>query len=166
MTTTLKTVLLASAVLAVSATLGATTALASGGGGGGSGGGTSMPSVSAPQYDPAAEYAKAVTAMKAKQYRDAARAAEHVTDAVPKNPDAWHLLGAAKAGDNDWKGSRRAYERMVKLAPDNVIAHAGLGLALANLKDAKAQGEATPAPTPRPSRRPPRRCKAPSAAPP
>jgi Flp pilus assembly protein TadD len=100
-----------------------------------------MPSVSGPQYDPAAEYAKAITAMKAKQYRDAARAAEHVTDAAPKNPDAWHLLGAAKAGDNDWKGSRRAYERMVKLAPDNVVAHAGLGLALANLKDAKAQGE-------------------------
>jgi Tfp pilus assembly protein PilF len=140
MTKTLKTVLLASAVLAMSGALGATTALASGGGGGG-GSGASMPSASTPQYDPAAEYAKAVTAMKAKQFRDAARAAEHVTDAAPKNPDAWHLLGAAKAGDNDWKGSRRAYEKMVRLAPDNVVAHAGLGLALANLKDAKAQGE-------------------------
>ena len=135
MTKTLKTVLLASALLA----LGPATALASGGGGGGGGG--SLPSASAPEYDPAAEYAKAVAAIKAKQYKDAARAAQHVTDAVPKSPDAWKLLGAAKAGDNDWKGSRRAYERVVKLAPDDPSAHAGLGLALANLKDPKVQGE-------------------------
>lgn len=135
MTKTLEAVLLAGAVLA----LGATAALASGGGGGG--GGVDLPSASAPRYDPAAEYAKAIAAMKANQFRDAARAAEHVTDAVPNNPDAWRLLGAAKAGDNDWKGSRRAYEKMVKLAPDNAIAHAGLGVALANLKDAKVQGQ-------------------------
>ncbi|MDB5474575.1 MAG: hypothetical protein JWP49_86 [Phenylobacterium sp.] len=139
MNMTLKTVLLAGAVLA----LGSTTALASGGGGGGGGGGGSVsaPSESAPQYDPAAEYAKAVAAIKARQYKDAARAAQHVTDAVPKSPDAWRLLGAARAGDNDWKASRRAYERVVKLAPDDASAHAGLGVALANLKDPKAQGE-------------------------
>jgi Flp pilus assembly protein TadD len=107
----------------------------SGGGGGGSLGS------SGPRYDPATEYAKAVTAMKASQYRDAARAAEHVTEAVPQNPDAWRLLGAAKAGDNDWRGARRAYEKAVKLAPDDLSGHAGLGLALANLKDAKAAGE-------------------------
>jgi Flp pilus assembly protein TadD len=139
MKTTLKTVLLAGAVLA----LGSTAALASGGGGGGGGGGGSVsaPSESAPQYDPAAEYAKAIAAIKARQYKDAARAAQHVTDAVPKSPDAWKLLGAAKAGDNDWKASRRAYERVVKLAPDDASAHAGLGVALANLKDPKVQSE-------------------------
>ncbi|HEV7386026.1 MAG TPA: tetratricopeptide repeat protein [Phenylobacterium sp.] len=119
-------------------------AMASGGGAGGSsaaaGGG--MPSDSAPRYDPATEYAKAVAAMKAQQYKDAAKAAEHVTDAVPKNPDAWQLLGAAKAGANDWKGSRRAYEKAMKLTPDDLRVHAGLGLALANLKDPKAQAEA------------------------
>lgn len=134
MSSALKAVLLAGVV----ASLGAGSALASGGGGGGFGG---APSVSAPQYDPAAEYAKAVTALKAKQYRDAARAAQHVTDSVPQSPDAWRLLGAARAGDNDWKGSRRAYERAVKLAPDEITAHAGLGVALANLKDPKAQAE-------------------------
>jgi Flp pilus assembly protein TadD len=120
-------------------------AFASGGGGGGVGGaaaGGGMPSESGPRYDPAAEYAKAIAAMKAQQYKDAARAAEHVTDAVPKNPDAWRLLGAAKAGTNDWKGSRRAYEKAMKLSPDDVTVHAGLGLALANLKDPKAQTEA------------------------
>jgi Flp pilus assembly protein TadD len=95
-----------------------------------------------PRYDPATEYAKAIAAMKAQQYKDAARAAEHVTEVVPKNPDAWRLLGAAKAGATDWKGSRRAYEKAMKLSPDDVTVHAGLGLALANLKDPKAQTEA------------------------
>ena len=119
-------------------------ALASGGGGAGmSSGGASanMPSASGPSYDPATEYAKAISALKANNYKDAARAAGHVTDAVPTNPDGWRLLGMAKAGDNDWKGSRRAYERAVKLKPEDATAHAGLGLALANLKDPKAQTE-------------------------
>jgi Flp pilus assembly protein TadD len=96
---------------------------------------------SGPRYDPAAEYAKAIAALKVNDYKKAAAAAGHVTDAVPTNPDAWRLLGAAKAGANDWKGSRRAYERAVKLAPDDPTTHAGLGLALANLKDPKAQAE-------------------------
>jgi Flp pilus assembly protein TadD len=118
-------------------------AYASGGGGGGAGGGGgSMPSVSGPSYDPAAEYAKAITALKANNFKDAARAASHVTEAVPTNPDAWRLLGMAKAGDNDWKGSRRAYEKAVKLTPDDPGSHAGLAVALANLKDPKAQAEA------------------------
>lgn len=135
---TLRMILMAGAVAA----LGSTAALASGGGGGGSGsGGSGLPSDTAPRYDPAAEYAKAVNAIKAAKYRDAARAAEHVTEAVPKNPDAWRLLGVARSGDNDWKGARRAYERLVKLAPDDAQAHAGLGVALAKLKDAKAQAE-------------------------
>ncbi|MDB5435163.1 MAG: hypothetical protein JWR47_1420 [Phenylobacterium sp.] len=117
-------------------------AFASGGGAGGMSSGGGMPSESAPRYDPATEYAKAIAAIKANQFKDAARAAEHVTEAVPRNADAWQLLGAAKAGDNDWKGSRRAYEKAMKLSPDDVRVHAGLGLALANLKDPKAQGEA------------------------
>jgi Flp pilus assembly protein TadD len=61
---------------------------------------------------------------------------------VPTNPDGWRLLGMAKAGDSDWKGSRRAYERAVKLTPDDPTSHAGLAVALANLKDPKAQAEA------------------------
>lgn len=113
-------------------------ALAAGSGGGGT---SSMPSVSGPQYDPAAEYAKAVAALQAKDYRAAARAAQHVTEAAPKAVDGWRVLGAAKAGAEDWKGARRAYERAVKVAPDDPMSHAGLGLALANLKDLKAQAE-------------------------
>ena len=128
--------------------VGGGTALATGGAGGMGGGGArpadmdkDLPGASGSRYDPAAEYTKAIAALKASNYKDAAKAAEHVTDAVPRNPDAWRLLGAAMAGENDWKGSRRAYEKAVKLSPDDPSAHAGLGLALANLKDPKAQAE-------------------------
>ena len=126
------------------AALAAGAALASGGGGGGSApsGGPSMPSASGPAYDPAVEYAKAIAAIKANDFKNAARAAGRVTDAVPSNPDGWRLLGMAKAGQNDWKGSRRAYEKAVRLTPDDANSHAGLAVALANLKDPKAQAEA------------------------
>lgn len=126
--------------LLVGVLAGASGTVALAAGGGGSGGGD-MPSASGPQYDPSAEYAKAVAAIRAKDYRSAIRAAEHVTDAAPRSVEGWRVLGVAKAGTNDWKGSRRAYERAVKLAPDDLASHAGLGVALANLKDAKAQGE-------------------------
>jgi Flp pilus assembly protein TadD len=134
MRTSLKAILLAGAVAALSGT-----ALASGGGGGG--GSPEMPSTSGPQYDPAAEYAKAISALQAKDYKAAARAADRVTQAAPKSADGWRILGAAKAGSSDWKGARRAYEKAVKLAPDDAPSHAGLGQALGNLKDAKAQAE-------------------------
>ena len=121
-------------------------AFASGGGGGGapSGGGnmSNMPSASGSSYDPTIEYAKAITALKANNFKDATRAAGHVTEAAPNNPDGWRLLGVATAGNNDWKGSRKAYEKVVKLAPDDAVGHAGLAMALANLKDAKAKTEA------------------------
>jgi Flp pilus assembly protein TadD len=131
---TLKVALLAS-VFAIAS---GTAVLAAGGA---SSGGGDLPSASGPQYDPAAEYAKAVAAIRAKDYKTAARAAQHVTEAVPKSVDGWRLLGVAKAGTSDWKGSRKAYEKAVKLAPDDLASHAGLGVALANLKDDKAQAE-------------------------
>lgn len=134
MRTSLKAILLAGAVAALSGT-----ALASGGGGGG--GSPEMPSTSGPQYDPAAEYAKAISALQAKDYKAAARAADRVTQAAPKSADGWRILGAAKAGSSDWKGARRAYERALKLAPDDAPSHAGLGQALGELRDAKAQAE-------------------------
>ena len=136
MRVSLKAILLAGAVAALSGS-----ALASGGGSSGGGGSPEMPSASGPQYDPAAEYAKAITALQAKDYKAAARAADHVTQAAPQSADGWRILGAARAGSSDWKGARRAYEKAVKLAPDDASGHAGLGQALGNLKDAKAQAE-------------------------
>jgi Flp pilus assembly protein TadD len=113
-------------------------ALAAGGGGGGMG---AAPSMSAPSYDPNADYMRGVQDLKEGQYKEAAHALKRVTDAVPESADAWRALGMATAGDGDWKGSRRAYEHLVKLKPDDYGAHAGLGLALANLKDSKATAE-------------------------
>lgn len=105
--------------------------------------GSSMPapSASAPAYDAAAEYMKGVAALNASQFREAAQAFGHVTDAVPKNAEAWRLLGMAQSGQKNFKGARRAYERAVKLEPNNIEAHQGLGVALASVKDPKAQGE-------------------------
>ena len=96
---------------------------------------------SIPEYDAAADYARALAALKAARYREAARLAERVTEGVPTNPAGWRLLGVAYAGDNNWKGARRAYLRAVKLTPDDMTVHVGLGLAMANLGDARAQAE-------------------------
>ena len=134
---TLKIMLLAGAL----ATIGAAAALAAGGGGGSMSGGGNLPSASAPQYNAAEEYAKAIKAIEAKDYKAAARAADRVTQVAPRNLDGWRVLGVAHAGAANWKGARKAYERAVKLAPDDLPAHAGLGLALANLKDPKAQAQ-------------------------
>jgi tetratricopeptide (TPR) repeat protein len=125
--------------IASSLIIGVSGALADGGGGGGMGG--SMPSASAPQYDPVAEYAKGAAAMQASNYKAAARAFQNVTSVAPANNDAWRMLGAARSGAGDWKGARSAYQRTLKLAPADAVAHAGLGVAMARLKDAKAQAE-------------------------
>ena len=109
--------------------------------GGGGGGGGDMPSMSAPTYDPAAEYVKGVEALNASKFKDAERALARVVSALPQNAEAWRLLGLANAGQNDLKGARRAYEKAVKLEPDNIEARRGLGVALGGLKDAKAQAQ-------------------------
>jgi Tfp pilus assembly protein PilF len=110
-------------------------------GGGGSSGGGEMPSASGPAYDPAKEYEKAVKALEAKDYKNAARAAQHVTEAAPKAIDGWRMLGMASSGAQNWKQAKRAYERAVKIDPNDPMSHAGLGVALAKLQDAKAQAE-------------------------
>ena len=130
-----KTLLIAGVIAGLSTA----SALAAGGGGGGGGG--EMPSASAPRYDPAEEYAKAVKALQARDYKTAARAAGNVTTAAPRNLDGWRLLGIAQAGAENWKGARRAYERAVKLSPDDLPSRGGLALSLANLKDPRAQAE-------------------------
>jgi len=130
----LKVVLMAGALAGLSLS----GALAAGGGGGG-GGMSSMPSDTGPRYDPAEEYAKAIKAIQAKDYKTAAKSAQRVADAAPRSVDGWKLLGVAQAGAENWKGARKAYERAVKLAPDDLGVRGGLGLALAKLQDAKAQ---------------------------
>jgi Tfp pilus assembly protein PilF len=127
------------AILATALAVGwAGSASAIGSGGGGMG---AAPSASAPAYDPAADYAHGVQALKAGQYKDASRSLKRVVKAVPGNLEAWRLLGEASAGEQDWKASGHAYEAALRLAPDDVAAHAGLGVALARTRDAKARTE-------------------------
>ena len=126
-------------MLLAGAFAGLATAGAMAAGGGGGTGGAQMPSASGPQYDPAEEYAKAVASIQAKDYKAAARSAQRVTTAAPKSVDGWKLLGVAQSGSENWKGAKKAYERAVKLAPDDLPSRAGLGLALARLQDPKAQ---------------------------
>jgi tetratricopeptide (TPR) repeat protein len=115
-------------------------AIAAGSGGGGGGG--SMPSSSAPSYDPAAEYRKGVEALQANQFNDAARAFGRVVDAAPRNAYAFYMLGLSKAGQQDLKAARKAYEKAVKLDATLVPARRELGVTLAKLGDAaKAQAQ-------------------------
>ncbi len=118
-------------------------ALASGGGGGGGGGGGDMGS-SGPQYDPVAEYQKGVAALQANKWKDAERAFQHVTEAAPKAPEGWFLLGFSKAGQGDLKGARKAYEKAAKLKPDDIDTRRELALTLVKLGDTeKATAELT-----------------------
>lgn len=88
--------------------------------------------------DPAAEFAKGVVALNAKQYKVARQALEKVTKAAPEHFDSWGFLGAARAGLGDWAGSKAAYARMIAIEPTSAHGHAGRALALAALKDTAA----------------------------
>ena len=113
--------------------------LAAGGGGGGGGG---APSGSGPMYDPAAEYQKGVDALKASKWKDAQRAFGHVTEAAPKLPEGWFLLGYSKAQGGDFKGARKAYEKAAKLKPEDIATRRELAVTQAKLGDVdKANAE-------------------------
>lgn len=144
-TRSLKPALFATALLIASAPA---VAIASGGGMGGmgsSGMGSSnmdMPSASAPTYDPAVEYQNGVTALQAGKFRDAERDFNHVLSVTPENADALFMLGEAKAGHGDLKGAQRAYEKSLKVDPQQIAARRELAVTLAKEgqgADAKAQ---------------------------
>lgn len=135
MVRTSRLILLAAGVLVLTAG----SAVASGGGGGGSG---DMPSVSGPLYDPVVEYEKAVEAMRVGDYKAAAEAYKHVTMEAPQANEGWYGLGRAKSELGDLKGARKAFEKAVKVAPNDVANHAQLGATLAKMNETdKAQAE-------------------------
>ncbi len=120
-------------------------ALASSGGmSGGSapGGGQSMPSFTAPTFDPAQEYNAGIAALKAGDYKTAEEHFDRVSQAAPRNADVWYVLGVARAGKGDLKGAEKAYEKSVRINGDGIAAHAQLGVTLAKLNQAdKAKAE-------------------------
>jgi len=106
-------------------------ALASGGGASGGGG---MPSYSAPSYDPVQDYQAGMAAFQAGKFKDAAHAFENVTEAQPKDANAWYMLGMARSGGGDLKGAAKALEKSVKLDPAPVPPLRELAVAQAGLK--------------------------------
>ena len=117
---------------AVTLTCFAAPAFAAGGGGGAGGGGSDMGS-SGPQYDPVAEYQKGIAALQASRWKDAERAFGHVTEAAPKAPEGWFMLGFSRASQGDLKGARKAYEKAARLKPDDIAARRELAITLAKL---------------------------------
>ncbi len=107
--------------------------LASGGGGGGAGG--SVPSASASQYDPAAEYLKGMTALKESKFADAKRAFDHVLSVAPNDANTNYLAGLARAGLDDNKGAAKLFAKAVKIDPAMIGASQQLGIAYAKLGD-------------------------------
>ncbi len=104
--------------------------------GGGGGSGASMPSSSAPQYDPVAEYRKGVEAYQAADYKTAAAAFGRVVAVVPNHAPAQYLLGASQIGLGNYKKAKRPLEAAVKADPGLLEAQRDLGVAYAKLGEA------------------------------
>lgn len=111
----------------------ASPAFAAGSGGGGGGG---MPSQTAPEYDPAADYQKGATAFRAGQYAEAVKSFKRVVSAMPRNAQAQYLLGASYMALSDFKKARAAMtaavrydEKLIEARRDLGIVHAKLGTA-------------------------------------
>ena len=123
--------------LVLAAALAATSGTAMAAGGGSSG---SMPSVSAPSYDPAEDYRKGIEALGAKDYKAARKALDRVIKASPRDANTNYLAGLAHAGDGDVKGAQKLFEKAVKYDAELIPAQGELGVAHARLGDqAKAQ---------------------------
>jgi tetratricopeptide (TPR) repeat protein len=100
---------------------------------GGGSGGSGSPSMTAPSYDPAAEYRAGIEALQAERYQDAKKAFEHVLGVAPRDANTNFLAGLAAAGLNDLKGSRKYYERAVKADKELVGAVRELGVTYVKL---------------------------------
>lgn len=123
--------MLAGAALALLTAPGAALASGGGGGGGGSMGGMGMPSMSAPAYDPVIEYQKGQDALQLGKFRDAETHFDNALSVDPKNADTLFMYGMAKAGRGDLKGAAHAYEKSLKIDPNQIPARREYAVALA-----------------------------------
>ena len=106
------------------------------------GGGGSAPSISAPQFDAAAEYRKGIDALKANRFAEAKKSFVRVLGIAPKDANANYLAGLAHSGLNDLKGARKYFERAVRYDKEMVLAHQELGVTYAKLGERpKAEAE-------------------------
>ena len=130
----LRTLLLSAMLAAPATTL---IAAASGGSGG-----SSSPSMSAPQFDAAAEYRKGIEALQAQRFAEAKRSFGRVLGVAPGDANTNYLAGMADAGLNDLKNARKHYEKAVKADRNMVLARRELALTYVKLGErAKAEAE-------------------------
>ena len=113
--------------------------------GGGGGGGASMPSDSAPSYDPVAEYQKGLAALQASKFGEAKRAFDRVLSVAPRDANTAYMAGLASDGLDKPKEAKRYYAKALKNDKAHVDARRGLALALVKLgerEEAQAELEA------------------------
>ena len=128
--------------LALVLTLAAAQPALSSGGGGGGGGGMSMPSTSAPDYDPVVEYRNGIEAFEAKDYKKAATAFKRVVAVAPTHAPAQYLLGASLLGLGDYKRAIKPLEAALKADPSLIDAQRDLAISYAGKGDtAKATAQ-------------------------
>ena len=131
---TLRTLLLSTILIAPA---GALIAASTGGSAGGS-----SPSMSAPQFDAAAEYRKGIEALQAQRFAEAKRSFGRVLQVAPGDANTNYLAGLANAGLNDLKNARKHYEKAVKSDKDMILARRELALTYVKLGDRpKAEAE-------------------------
>ena len=109
-------------------------ALSSGGGGGG-GGGASMPSTSAPDYDPVVEYRTGIAAFEVMDYKKAVTSFRRVVAVVPTHAPAQYLLGASLIGLGDFKRAIKPLEAAIKADPNLIDAQRDLAISYARQGD-------------------------------
>ncbi len=102
---------------------------------GGSSSNNSMPSASAPQYDPAVEFKNGVEAMKEEKFKVAEKAFDRVLSVNPKHAKTNFLAGLARSAQDNFKGARRYYEKAVKYDDNMIAAHQELAIAHSKLGD-------------------------------
>ncbi|HEY4070196.1 MAG TPA: tetratricopeptide repeat protein [Sphingomicrobium sp.] len=112
--------------------------------GGTSGTMSSAPSISAPEYNPAAEYQKGLDALKTHRYADAKKSFMKVYPDAARDPMMNTVLGVALMGLEDYKGAEKYLEKAVKLDAKSIVAHEQLGVTYAKLGQRdKAEAELT-----------------------
>ena len=94
---------------------------------------SSAPSMSAPEFDAAAEYRSGIDALKASRFADAKKSFARVLEVAGTDANANFLAGLADAGLNDLKSAARHYERATKSNGKMVEAHQELAVTYAKL---------------------------------
>ena len=122
---------LATSMMAIIALALTVDAFASGGGSGA----PSVPSVSAPRYDPAVEFKNGLDAMKASRFKDAQRAFDRVLAVDARHVQANFLAGFSRASQGNDKAAKRYYEKAIKYDQDFILARRELALSHLRLSD-------------------------------